>query len=146
MDNAQRTATLSRGQGKGLLGSILPAFFLTLILSAALLGLSALLLSRSADPSRWIRVIGSAIPAVCAFLGSFIAGKREKNMGALVGLCTGVLYLIILLILSAITGGAVTAFSIRAVCYTLLLLLSTLGGIAGSTGGGKKRSRRRHKR
>lgn len=146
MDNAQRTATLSRGKGKGLIGSILPAFFLSLIIGAILLGLCALLLSRSADPGRWVRTIGMALPALCAFFGGFIGGKREKNMGALVGLLSGLLFVGFLLLLAAVTGGAVTSLGIRAVCYTLLLLLSTLGGVAGSMDVSKKRGRRRHRR
>ncbi len=143
MDNAQRTATLSRGRGKGLIGSILPAFFLSLAIGAILLGLCALLLSHLADPGRWSRAIGVALPAVCAFFGGFIAGKREKNAGAPVGLLSGILFVGFLLILTAVTGGASTSLGIRAIRYTLLLLLSTLGGVAGSIRVGKKRSRRK---
>lgn len=146
MDNAQRTATLSRGKGKGLLKSILPAFLLTLLLGACLLLLAAFILSRTADPTKWIRTVGLALPAVCAFFGGFTAGKREKNMGAPVGLCTGVLFLLFLLVLSAATGGATASPLMRVVCYTLLLLLSTLGGAAGSTGGSKKSTRHRRRK
>lgn len=146
MDKQERTATLSRGAGKGLFGSVLPAFFASALLSAALLLLCALLLTRSEDPGAYIRVFGLALPAVCAFFGGFIAGKREKNMGALCGLITGVLFLLALLVLSFFLGSGTMTMAVRIVCYTLLLLLSTLGGLAGSTGGrGRKKSRHRHR-
>ena len=142
MDTTQRTVTLSRGRGKGLFRSVLPAFFLMLILGVCLLGGVALALSRTPDPSKAIRLVGPVLPALCAFVGGFTAGKREKNMGAVMGLCTGALFVLFLLVLSAFTG-AETKLSVRIIGYTLLLLLSTLGGAAGSAGGGKSKRRRR---
>lgn len=142
MDTTQRTVTLSRGRGKGLFRSVLPAFFLMLILGACLLGGAALALSRMPDPSKTIRLLGPVLPALCAFIGGFIAGKREKNMGAVMGLCTGVLFVLFLLLLSTFTGAETKLF-IRIIGYALLLLLSALGGAAGSVGGGKRKHRHR---
>ena len=142
MDNAQRTVTLSRGKGKGLFRSVFPAFFFALLLGVISLGVAALLLSRLPDPSRSIRLLGPILPAYCAFFSGFVAGKREKNMGAVAGLCTGLLFLLVLILVSSFTGGEM-ALSIRIVCYALLLLLSVLGGAAGSAGGTKKRRRRK---
>ena len=140
MDHAQRTVTLSRGKGKGLFRSIFPAFFFTLLLGAFLLAVGALALSRLPDPSRSIRLLGPILPAFCAFFGGFVAGKREKNMGAVAGLSTGLLFLLVLISVSTFTGGSMT-LPTRILCYTLLLLLSVLGGAAGSAGGVKKRHR-----
>ncbi len=142
----ERTATLSRGTGKGLLGSVVPAFFAMALLSIGLLFLTAFLLTRSEDPAAHIRVFGLALPALSAFFGGFVAGKREKNMGALCGLVTGVIFLLALLLLSFFLGSGTMTFGVRIVCYTLLLLLSTLGGLAGSTGGKKRKSGHRRRK
>jgi putative membrane protein (TIGR04086 family) len=142
MDTTQRTVSLSRGKGKGLFRSVLPAFFLMLLLGICLLFGASLLLSRLPDPAKGIRLIGPALPALCAFTGGFTAGRREKNMGAVMGLCTGLLFVLFLLVLSTFTGSD-SKLAVRILSYALLLLLATLGGAAGSAGGTKRKRRKR---
>ena len=137
MDKTQRTATLTGGKGKGLLSSILPAFFVSFLFGGVLLLLASFLLMQTADPTAYVRILGFVTPAVCVFFGGFMAGKREKNMGAFVGLINGVFFVLVLWGLSVFCGGTLSP-AVRIVCYGLLLLLSTLGGLGGSVGGKRK--------
>ena len=146
MDNAQRTVSLSRGKGKGLVRSTLPAFLLSLLFSILLLLLAALLLSYTADPAKWIRIAGPILPALCAFVGGLISGRRENNMGALAGLLTGLMLLAVLLLAATLLGDGTTALTRRLISYAILLLLSVSGGMLGSRGGKRRAYPHRRRR
>ena len=103
---------------------------------------ASFLLSKAEDPLSWIGTVGVLLPALTAFFGGIICGKLRGGVGALSGLCVGVVFVLLLLALSYFTAGSGLGVGERALSYALLVLLSVLGGTLGTV----KKRKRRHKR
>ena len=139
MEKAKRgAARLGDRRSRTFLSALLSALLFALLSTALLLLLSALLLSRSGDPTRLALPIGIGIAAVAAFLGGFRAGQLRRTSGALMGLSEGMLLVFSYLLVSLIlTEGRLPLLSMA--LYCAVFLLSLFGGML-ATG---RRSRRR---
>lgn len=140
----ERKATLGKRSGRTLLGCALFALALTLLMGGVALFAAAFTVSRSPALGTHIGSVGAAMGALFALVGGIIAGKRHKHTGALAGLLFGALYLLTLLLLGRLSGGSASPVS-RLMGYTVILLISLLGGALGSvrTGKGHKKRKRR---
>ena len=136
-----KRATLGKRRS-GLLRVLLTSLFYTLMLGVGLTLLAAFILSRAQDGTAYIRSVGCGISALLAFFGGWITGKRCGHSGALPGLFFGLLYLVILLCLSAVLNTSGASVS-RAIGYAVILLLACLGGAAGTA---RTKGHRAHRR
>lgn len=104
--------------------------------------LASLFLLRAENPSAWIRTLGVLLPALTSFFGGIVSARAKGGMGALSGLISGALLVIILALSAHLLGDSTRSFGARTVLYTFLLLISVLGGMLGA----QKKGKRRHKR
>lgn len=141
--SAKKTVSFQKRKG-GVLSGILFSLFISALLCLLLLSLSAVLLSRTGDPSRWIRPLGCGISALCVFLGGVLSGRRKGSLGALSGLLHGLLYVLLLFLVGLFAGDG-QSIGVKLVCYTVLILLSVLGGVASASGGKRRKTHRRHR-
>jgi len=139
-------AHISEKKGTGLLRSLLISFAVMLLFGALSLLASSFILSGRPNPAPYIRIVGFALPALTALVGGITAGISEKKQGALCGLCSGAAFVLVLFLLSFFAnGGALSAFE-TLISYTVLILLSVLGGLIGASQGGKRKKRRSRRR
>ena len=131
-------ATLGAARA-GLFGNILVSLLLTVLLGTVLAVLAAILLTRAEDGTAYITLAGCAISALLAFVGGMMAGRKCGGRGAISGLLFGFFYLLLLLLLSGVVASATSAPIYRAVGYVGVLLLSVLGGAAGTARGRRRR-------
>jgi putative membrane protein (TIGR04086 family) len=129
-------------RGAGLIRSTVLSFLFSVFFAVVLLMLSAVLLSRYDDPSRWMHIVGVLSPAITAFFGGILAGKAEGKQGALAGLLGGLPFVLLLFIVSRFVGGVGLSALLTLLSYTALLLLFVLGGTLGAS----KKTRRRRRR
>ena len=134
---------LKEKRGAGLLRSILLSWLFSMLFAAMLLLVGAALLLHYGNPPSIFYALGMLFPALTAFLGGIVAGKKEGKQGALAGLLYGALFLLTLFTLSLLFGEGDFSFAKTILSYTLLLLLSVLGGLLGAS---RKTKKRRHKR
>ena len=140
----ERKAVLGRRAGRTLLGSALFALIGALLIGGVVLLSASFVFSRVPRLASYIGSVGAGLGALTAFFGGLMAGKRHKHAGALAGLLFGALFLLALLLLGRLYGGASSAVS-RLIGYTVFLLLATLGGALGTVElkrGHKRRKRR----
>ena len=122
-------------------GSLLRGVLLALLFTAALLAIFALLCQKSADPTAPVRPLSAVALVVSSFLCGFLPGRFYRKRGLLIGLLGGVILSLLTAISSLLLSGPSSPpAAMRLLCYPAILLLSTLGGLAG---GAKKHIRRR---
>jgi len=136
-------AYLKEKRGAGLLKSILLSWLCSMLFAALLLLVGTAVLLRYGNPPSIFYALGMLFPALTAFFGGIVAGKKEGRQGALAGLLYGALLLLTLFALSLLLGEGDFSFAKTILSYTLLLLLSVLGGLLGAS---RKTKKRRHKR
>ena len=123
------------------LGSLVRGLLCTFLLVATLLALFALVCQRSADPAKLIRPFAAVTLVVGSFLSGFLPAGFYRKRGLLIGLCGGATLALLTAISSLLLSGPSSPpAAMRLLCYPAILLLSTLGGLAG---GAKKHIRRR---
>ncbi|MBE6656318.1 MAG: TIGR04086 family membrane protein [Ruminococcaceae bacterium] len=137
----ERRAVLG-GAGKTLVGSAFFALLGALAFGGISLFGAALFFSYKPNATPYIGTVGCALGALAALFGGFGAGRRQKHAGALAGLLFGVLYLIVLLLLSRF-GSMGTPLPKRLIGYAIFLLLSALGGALGSMRVGERHHKKR---
>lgn len=136
-------AYISEGNKTGFLRGLLISLLFMAAFAMASVALASLLLLRAENPSAWIRTLGVLLPSLTAFFGGIVSARSRGGMGALSGLLCGALLVIILVLLAHFSGDAARSLGARAVLYTVLLLLSVLGGTLGAQKRGKRRRKRR---
>lgn len=102
----------------------------SLILSALLLLIFSLILSKTDIPLSAINPITIAIMGVSVFLGTFFVARNVRRRGLFLGFSSSLLFFIIMLLLSASTSpmGIGTDALIRAL---VCLFAGVLGGVFG---------------
>ncbi len=100
-------------------------------LTAVLFLLAALLLTYTPMPEHLIPFIVIVTSLLSVAVGGMEAAKAAKSRGWLKGTLVGVLYSIILFLLSSVAGGIGGAGSYLLVMTVLFLLVGAAGGILG---------------
>ncbi len=139
-------AVLTEKKGTGLLKSTLLSLLFSFVFALCSLLLASAILLHYKNPTSAFRAVGILLPSLTSFFGGIMAGKIEKKQGALAGILHGALILLALFLLSCILGQGELSPLHTAISYTILLLLSTLGGTLGGarhTKGKKRRHKRR---
>ena len=138
MVSAKHTsAHLREGRSLSFPTAALRGLLLALCLGTAFLFFSALLLSRSADPNRYLLPTALITPILTSFLGGFHAGKLHRKGGALCGITVGMLVAFLFLL---------AALILRSGSLPLLSLPLYLGILASATVGGMLSRRRQSRR
>ncbi|MGI5891951.1 MAG: TIGR04086 family membrane protein [Bacillota bacterium] len=79
-------------------------------------------------PESFMRPAVIIISVFALFMGGFIAGRKAQNRGLLHGLLVGLVFVVILLLLTLAQGGSWSSFGIHS---AYCLLASVIGGICG---------------
>ena len=132
-------AYLSHKSERGPVRGALLAFFFSLLASAILLIISAIVLSYATGGIPYIGLIGGALGASLAFFGGLAASKLGGRSGTLAGVLFGGLFLLILLLIGYLFPTGAHPLK-RVIGYAVFLLLSVLGGALGGM-----RPKTRHK-
>ncbi len=110
---------------------ILKGSLISIIISFAVLLITALILRYTNIPENVITIIIMVVSAISIMIGSIFATRKLNKNGLLNGTLVGITYFIILYILSSIF---VTGFSINAktmITLFLTILFGMIGGIIG---------------
>lgn len=108
---------------------ILKSLLISYLLTAGLLLLLALLLYRFSLSESVVSLCITGIYIAVTFLAGFLAGKREGNRKFLWGLLMGVLYFLILVLVSlAVNHGL---FGLTTSLFTVLVLCAGSGMLGG---------------
>ena len=83
-----------------------------MLFATVLLLVGAALLLHYGNPPSIFYALGMLFPALTAFLGGIVAGKKEGKQGALAGLLHGALLLLTLFALSLLFGEGDFSFAI----------------------------------
>ncbi len=142
MDHAYLTGKKNGGLFKSTLLSLLFSF----LFGAAAILVSAAVLLRFGNPTGGFRALGMLLPALTALLGGIVSGKADGKQGALAGLLHGLLFVLTLFLLSLLFGEGDLSLAYTLISYTIMLLLSVLGGLLGASARGKKKKRRHGRR
>lgn len=137
-------AYISENRGRGFLKGPVISLLCMAAFGLLSLALSAFLLLKTADPTAWVGIVGAFLPALTALLGGFASARINGTLGALSGLASGALFVALLFILRAFFGSGEASLGKVLVLYTLILLLSVLGGALGTAKRQKKRRYKRH--
>ena len=108
---------------------VLKSLLVSYLLTAGLLLLLSLLLYRFSLSERVVSVSITGIYIVVTFLAGFIAGKREGSRKFLWGLMMGILYFLVLAMVSIGVNRGISAFSMN--FLTVLALCSGSGMLGG---------------
>ena len=135
-----RAARLSGGQQVSFATAILRGFAFSVALMTAFLSILAFLLLKSTDPSRLLFPAALGTAGVGAFLGGWRSGCLRRTSGALCGISHGMLLVFVFLAVALVMKSGTLQLS-SLFLYTVLLVLSTLGGAFSS----RKKKRRRHR-
>ena len=127
----------------GLLKSTVFSFLFSVLLAGVLLLITAGILLRYQNPPEAYGIISVLLPSVTALTAGIIAGRTEGKQGALAGLLFGLLFLGLLWTLSLMQGEGGRSLGETVIFYSILLLLSVLGGVIGASRHHKKRKRRK---
>jgi len=121
--------TSKGGEISPIIAGVIKAIILTVILSLLL----GFILYFTNLPENFIAPIFSAIVALSAFWGGSTAARAKKSRGLLIGLTTGTVYFLLLVLISLVIFKF--PFSIIGVAQKglLSLLAGGLGGIYGVT-------------
>ncbi len=142
MDHAYLTGKKNTGLFKSTLLSLLFSLFFGTV---AIL-VSAAVLLRYGNPTGAFRALGMLLPALAALFGGIVSGKAEGKQGALAGLFHGLIFILSLFLLSLLLGEGDLSLAYTLISYTVMLLLSVLGGLLGASARGKKKKRRHGRR
>ncbi len=138
-------AFLADRRGTGLLKSTLFSLLFSFVFGLILLLASGAILLYYQNPTHAFQVTSTLLPALTAFFGGIIAGKTEKKQGALAGILHGILFVLFLFLLSRLLGEGDFSVAHTLISYTVMLVLSVLGGTVGAAKR-QKGKKRRHKR
>lgn len=108
--------------------TILKCLLIIYVVTAIMLLVLAFLLYKFSLPQKVIGAGIILIYVVCSFLGGFLAGKKIKIKKYLWGLCVGIGYFLLLIILSLILNGGFQNLSDN---FFLTLILCGSGGMLG---------------
>lgn len=108
---------------------ILKCLLLSYLLTTGLLLLLSLMLYRFQLSEQIVTICITCIYIFVTFLAGFLFGKREGNRKFLWGLLAGILYFLILFLLSMIVNHGLSAISGR--LFTVLFLCAGSGMLGG---------------
>ena len=95
-----------------------------------MLAICAFILSIRDMPHTAVVLLSIACTVVGAFVGSFVSARLMKENGLIVGLVTGVLFYLVVLLVNAVIGIAGTGlFSVSRL--VIILITAAIGGILG---------------
>lgn len=103
---------------------------ISVILSAALLCVTAVVLATVDLPFDLHQPIATVITALSTMISSFMMGKKRQKSGLILGLSVGGFVFLILFLLSAIFGDQVISMQ-TVVKFAALICAGGLGGITG---------------
>ncbi len=125
---------------KGFVRGVLIAAVFTILAFA----LFACLLAYTGLPETAIPVIAVAVEGIGAFLSGFFAAKGAKSRGFFTGLLAGVLYMVIIWMISVLSGSGIVLGSHLITMSGVSIGCGGLGGIFGvnQADGAKNRRKR----
>ena len=133
-----------KGRGASLFVSAFISLLFSLLIGGASLFVAAFIFSLRPEQSLYISTVGCVLGAVTACLGGFLAGKRQRHAGALVGVVFGIIFTALLALIGEACGGDGNGAR-RVIGYAVFLLLSVLGGALATVEPKRKRhGKRRH--
>ena len=135
-------AYIAEKKSGGILKGALWALFLTVALSLFSIAISSVLLLRAESPSAYIDTLGILLPMLASLFGGAVSAKLG-GAGAVSGIIHGAVFTLLLYLLSLLMSADVFSLSKTVVFYTVLILVSALGGVLGARKKGKKRRKRR---
>lgn len=124
--------TIKTIQDEGLsLSTILKSVFISYGVSIVLLAIFAIILTYTSFPESSISTTVLMVSILSILYASKIAAKKAKNRGWLVGSITGLVYMIILYLISFIFTERVV-FDLHVLCIFLTgLVAGAIGGVVG---------------
>lgn len=135
-------AHLSEKGKRPLLSGLLLSLLLSLFLSFLFLLLLSFLLYKTEDPLRFLTPALYITPMLCSFLSGFFLARSHRAGGALLGLLSGAVLALLLLVIGLILAGGKLPLS-SLLLYGPVLLFSPLGAALAQKRTGRKRRKRR---
>ena len=143
MESGTSKVRLAEKKGRSLFGATLFGFVFTLLFSTAFLLIAALCAYETSDPSAWLAPLSYASLVMSSLVSGFSSGKFAGRRGMITGLCSGLLFAVLLFCVSFFSGMLSDRSLYGALLgYGMMVLLSALGGILGS----HKREKKKHRR
>ncbi len=121
--------------------SALKGALAALIISTALMFISAIPLTNSTQLDMLTSVLPKALQVISALIGGIFASRMAKDNIVLCGLLCGTMYGAVIVIGSLITGGFNIVYSV--ICLFVAALASLLGAVIGVPKEKGEKSRRR---
>lgn len=121
--------------------SALKGAIAALIISTALMFVSAIPLTNSTQLDMLTSVLPKASQVISALIGGIFAGRMSKDNTIISGLLCGAMYGAVIVIGSLITGGFNIVYSV--ICLSLSALSSLLGAFIGVPKEKNEKSRRK---
>ena len=120
------------------------ALLFTVAIGLGILLVASLLVYFYKDPAPLLLPIGLLASALTAFLGGMVAGRMQRRALLASGLLNGVLFCVLMLLLSPMLRSQAHAYSsgLSALMHAVFLLLSVLGALSAP----KKPTKRKRKR
>ncbi len=135
-------AHLSERRKRPLLSGLFLSLLLSLFFSVLFLLLLSFLLYQTEDPLRFLTPALYITPVLCGFLDGFFLARSHRTGGALIGLLSGAILALLLLVIGLILGDGKLPLS-SLLLYGLVLLFSPLGAALAQKKPGRKRRKRR---
>ena len=131
-----------KGGKKGLVASLLKGLVFSIIFGAAVLFVFCAVAMKFDDPDKVSPICGVAAMLLTAFFGGLVTAKSHCERGFSSGLLFGVLMVLILAVISLLSGAKIStaAFSILA---PVAVLAAALGGVIGTSGKKPRKKKRR---
>ena len=121
--------------------SVAKGIFAAVICSLILIFASCAIALRFPDPNKLSPIFGVGSMLVSSLLGGFTSAKSHRKNGLIMGVVTGLIFVLLISIAALISKSAVHT-TMFLCCGIIGVILSSLGGIIGVSEKKRKRTRR----
>lgn len=115
---------MSQGMGQ----RVIYGLIVTIILLLLLCVIAGCIIYFTNIPESYLMPAAAIISVISLFTGSFLASRKSDNKGLFTGLSIGILFVVIMLVFSALSGASLDQLAVKS---AYCIIAAAIGGIFG---------------